>query len=393
MSISNLDKTNYEDLYKSLKEEFNQSKEENDELCKEYESTIQLLTESLENYEKEKKEFQNKISIFENDVKNMKQEKENLIRKNKDKIIDIQCLNEQNEKLNKLLEKYKEEKSIFTNKLVSLENDIVHYQNKIRECEDFIEELKYQLENALEENITMQSEFGNYKLNSIEQLSRKEEEIKQLRDDINSKEIKIKKLSQNPKDIFDIQKVQQRLIKDKKSAPAKRRYSLFENNNYNKLINFQNKQNVFNSPKLIGKSLFINNSNQNNYESSTTPRNYKNNNNYFNCIINSEKKIREAKEKMNGLNTIISTEEINIKNDYKKFEDLVICDEFNINFISKNNLKVIYSNNNDNNDRKIEFEKELKNLIIRIHKRKNELIKLKKYLNEKLSKLEFKIKS
>ena len=286
MSISNLDKTNYEDLYKSLKEEFDQSKEENDELCKEYESTIQLLTESLENYEKEKKEFQNKISIFENDVKNMKQEKENLIRKNKDKIIDIQCLNEQNEKLNKLLEKYKEEKSIFTNKLVSLENDIVHYQNKIRECEDFIEELKYQLENALEENITMQSEFGNYKLNSIEQLSRKEEEIKQLRDDINSKEIKIKKLSQNPKDIFDIQKVQQRLIKDKKSAPAKRRYSLFENNNYNKLINFQNKQNVFNSPKLIGKSLFINNSNQNNYESSTTPRNYKNNNNYFNCIIN-----------------------------------------------------------------------------------------------------------
>ena len=393
MSISNLDKTNYEDLYKSLKEEFDQSKEENDELCKEYESTIQLLTESLENYEKEKKEFQNKISIFENDVKNMKQEKENLIRKNKDKIIDIQCLNEQNEKLNKLLEKYKEEKSIFTNKLVSLENDIVHYQNKIRECEDFIEELKYQLENALEENITMQSEFGNYKLNSIEQLSRKEEEIKQLRDDINSKEIKIKKLSQNPKDIFDIQKVQQRLIKDKKSAPAKRRYSLFENNNYNKLINFQNKQNVFNSPKLIGKSLFINNSNQNNYESSTTPRNYKNNNNYLKCIINSEKKIREAKEKMNGLNTIISTEEINIKNDYKKFEDLVICDEFNINFISKNSLKVIYSNNNDNNDRKIEFEKELKNLIIRIHKRKNELIKLKKYVNEKLSKLEFKIKS
>lgn len=393
MSISNLDKTNYEDLYKSLKEEFDQSKEENDELCKEYESTIQLLTESLENYEKEKKEFQNKISIFENDVKNMKQEKENLIRKNKDKIIDIQCLNEQNEKLNKLLEKYKEEKSIFTNKLVSLENDIVHYQNKIRECEDFIEELKYQLENALEENITMQSEFGNYKLNSIEQLSRKEEEIKQLRDDINSKEIKIKKLSQNPKDIFDIQKVQQRLIKDKKSAPAKRRYSLFENNNYNKLINFQNKQNVFNSPKLIGKSLFINNSNQNNYESSTTPRNYKNNNNYLKYIINSEKKIREAKEKMNGLNTIISTEEINIKNDYKKFEDLVICDEFNINFISKNSLKVIYSNNNDNNDRKIEFEKELKNLIIRIHKRKNELIKLKKYVNEKLSKLEFKIKS
>ena len=55
MSISNLDKTNYEDLYKSLKEEFNQSKEENDELCKEYESTIQLLTESF--MKKKKRNF------------------------------------------------------------------------------------------------------------------------------------------------------------------------------------------------------------------------------------------------------------------------------------------------------------------------------------------------
>ena len=191
--------TDYESKYKSLKEEYEQSKEDNDELCKEYESTIQLLTESVQKFEKEKKDFQNKISKYENDVKNISKEKENLIKKNKDKLIDIQCLNEQNEKLNNLIKKYKEEKSVFDNRIVTLENDVDHYQNKIREYEDFIEELKSQLENALEENITLQTEYETYKLNMGEQLMRKEEEIKDIKNDINYKDKIIKKLSQNPR--------------------------------------------------------------------------------------------------------------------------------------------------------------------------------------------------
>ena len=101
--------------------------------------------------------------------------------------------------MNKLLEKYKEEKTLNSNRIVTLENDVDHYESKIRECEDFIEDLKSKLEIALEENITMQNEYGNYKLKAIEQLSRKEEEIKQLRDDNNSKDIRIKKLSRNSK--------------------------------------------------------------------------------------------------------------------------------------------------------------------------------------------------
>ena len=38
---------NYESLYNNLKEEYEQSKKDNDELFKEYESTIQLLTDSV----------------------------------------------------------------------------------------------------------------------------------------------------------------------------------------------------------------------------------------------------------------------------------------------------------------------------------------------------------
>ena len=155
-SSENQENPDYETLYKSLKEEYEQNKEYNDEICKEYESTIQLLTDSVKKFEKEKKEYDNKIIKYENDVKTFLQEKENLIRKNKDKLIDIQCLTEQNEKMNKLLEKYKEEKTLNSNRIVTLENDVDHYESKIRECEDFIEDLKSKLEIALEENITMQ---------------------------------------------------------------------------------------------------------------------------------------------------------------------------------------------------------------------------------------------
>ena len=137
--------TDFESLYNNLKEEYDQSKKDNDEICKEYESTIQLLTDSVESIKKEKKDLQLKLSKIENDQKNFKREKENLIKKNKDKMIDIQCLNEQNDKLNELIKKLKEEKTLFDTKIVTMENDIDHYQNKIREYEDFIDELKIQI--------------------------------------------------------------------------------------------------------------------------------------------------------------------------------------------------------------------------------------------------------
>ena len=381
----------YESLYKSLKEEYEQSKEDNDELCKEYESTIQLLTESVQKFEKEKKEYQNKILKFENDVKIMNKEKENLIKKNKDKIIDIQCLNEQNEKLNILIKKYKEEKSIFDTRIVTLENDVDHFQNKIREYEDFIDELKSQLENALEENITLQNEYETYKLNMGEQMLRKEEEIKDIINDNKYKDKVIKKLSQNSQEKIDIKNLQQKLINDKKIIPVKRRFSVLENN-FNK-INIPNFQildtNSYNNNRKINGR--INLKENSFYSGMNTPKD-SDVNKYFKCntLINTEKKIEKRKNEMNGLNTVATKQNNDNKNNNinKKFEQLIICEENNIFIINNNkyNYDDIYNNYNN---RKNEFEKELKNMMINIQKRKNTLSNLKRQINEKMAKLEF----
>ena len=381
----------YESLYKSLKEEYEQSKEDNDELCKEYESTIQLLTESVQKFEKEKKEYQNKILKFENDVKIMNKEKENLIKKNKDKIIDIQCLNEQNEKLNILIKKYKEEKSIFDTRIVTLENDVDHFQNKIREYEDFIDELKSQLENALEENITLQNEYETYKLNMGEQMLRKEEEIKDIINDNKYKDKVIKKLSQNSQEKIDIKNLQQKLINDKKIIPVKRRFSVLENN-FNK-INIPNFQildtNSYNNNRKINGR--INLKENSFYSGMNTPKD-SGVNKYFKCntLINTEKKIEQRKNEMNGLNTVATKQNNDNKNNNinKKFQQLIICEENNIFIINNNkyNYDDIYNNYNN---RKNEFEKELKNMMINIQKRKNTLLNLKRQINEKMAKLEF----
>ena len=381
----------YESLYKSLKEEYEQSKEDNDELCKEYESTIQLLTESVQKFEKEKKEYQNKILKFENDVKIMNKEKENLIKKNKDKIIDIQCLNEQNEKLNILIKKYKEEKSIFDTRIVTLENDVDHFQNKIREYEDFIDELKSQLENALEENITLQNEYETYKLNMGEQMLRKEEEIKDIINDNKYKDKVIKKLSKNSQEKIDIKNLQQKLINDKKIIPVKRRFSVLENN-FNK-INIPNFQildtNSYNNNRKINGRI---NLKENSFYSGTNTPKDSDVNKYFKCntLINTEKKIEKRKNEMNGLNTVATKQNNDNKNNNinKKFEQLIICEENNIFIINNNkyNYDDIYNNYNN---RKNEFEKELKNMMINIQKRKNTLLNLKRQINEKMAKLEF----
>jgi len=373
----------YEILYKNLKEETDKNKEINDEIFKEYDSTIQLLTENAQKFEKEKKDYQNKISKIEIDIKNIKQEKENLIKKNKDKLIDIQCLNQQNESLNKLVKKYKEEKIAFDSKIVTLENDVEHYQNKIREYEDFIEELKSQLESALEENITLQTEFETYKLNTVEQLIRKEEEIKEIKNDINYKDNLIKKLSQNPEEKFNIKNLQQKLIKEKKIINTKRRFSVFESNfmkigtpNFSNFPNSKNK-----NGKINGNNYFKENSfNSGIY----TPKDIKiNNSDKKNKLVNSEKK-HEINKEMNGLNTI--GQKLNNKNVIKKFDILSICNEENNFYINSN------YNKNNNINRKNEFEKELKNMMISIQKRKNILLNLKQQINEKLLKLEFRKK-
>ena len=185
---------NFEELYNKLKEEFESSKKDNDELCKEYESTIEMLSESVESFKKEKEILEKKLSKLEQEQKNFKKEKESLMNKNKDKIADIQSLNKQNDRLSNEVKKLREEKLLFDSKIVTLENDNEHFQKKIREYEALAEDLENQLESALEENITLQTEYETFKQTTGDQLIRKDEEIRDIKNDLINKDKFIQKL-------------------------------------------------------------------------------------------------------------------------------------------------------------------------------------------------------
>ena len=114
--------------------------------------------------------------------------------KNKDKIVDIQNLNKQNDRLSNEVKRLKEEKTLFDSKIVTLENDNEHYQNKIREFEALAEDLENQLESALEENITLQTEFETFKQTIGDQLIRKDEELRDFKNDLMNKDKFIQRL-------------------------------------------------------------------------------------------------------------------------------------------------------------------------------------------------------
>ena len=194
-----MSKRNFEQLYYTLKDEYNQMQKDNNDIYKEYESTIQMLTDSI-------KELQNQRSAMTKKLSEIEKEKENLQRKNHDKIIDIQDLNKQNEKLNQEINKIKEDKRIKDTKIIILENDTEHFQKLIRQNEAIIDELNIKLEEALEDNITIQTEFEIYRQIMGEQLMRKEEELKEIKNDMFSKNMMIKKLRNKKIEISPIKK-------------------------------------------------------------------------------------------------------------------------------------------------------------------------------------------
>ena len=202
--------TDYEKKYNSLKQEYDQYKLDNDEICKEYESYIKELTESIETFKKEKINLQSQVSQLETDQKNFEKEKDSLLSRNKDKISDIQNLNKQIEKLKSELKKIKEEKNLVKDKIIALETDNDHYQNKLRQDEALIEDLNSQLESALEENITLQTEFELYKQHNEEALIRKDQEIKDFQNDIINKEKIIQRL--NDKRVNNLKELKQKLL-------------------------------------------------------------------------------------------------------------------------------------------------------------------------------------
>jgi len=440
---------NYEKLYNDLKVEFDQAQKDNDEICKEYESTIQMLTESVNNYQKEKDSFQSRISQLEKDIKKYEKEKETLTNRNKDKIIDIQNLNKMNEKLKDDMKKISDEKHLIKSKIIALENDNDHYMSKLRQNDALIEDLTNQLESALEENITLQTEFELYKQQNEEALIRKDQEIKDFQNDISNKEKIIKRLNDKrasirelkqkfllPKDMIDqyqrkltnsipLEELQKNFEKDKEKEKEKNNSNLYIKSTsclgegklvtpvsntstkyppkffeiYRKSIRddqmqmIQKKDTIKQNLELKKKS--SNNINDNKIIVKKSSKNISDNeedkekDNIFSKVSTlKEDTIVDLKDVIDDKNNKDEIEDDDSSvSDKKCFEDLVICDEKDFNIIP---IKKLMNQNKKTNNKKL--EEYLKSLLLITQKRKEALINHQKANNKKLEKIGIKLR-
>ena len=427
---------NYEKLYNELKIECNQMKEDNDEICKEYELTIQMLSDSINKYQKEKESYQIKISNLENDLKKYEKEKESLINKNKDKILDIQDLTKTNDKLKEELNKILEEKHLTKTKIISLENANEHYESKLRQNEALIEDLSNQLESALEENITLQTEFEIYKQQNEEILIRKEQEIKDAQNDISNKEKIIKRLNDKRASIREL-KLKFQLTNDFTKEYQRNLTASVPNTYEERTIEKSNdkKEQILKSQIIDeGKDLVTPLSNSTTKYPSKFMEIYRKSigrgNNPFNKIVQKKeslKKVDDLTSKISNVNIddnllfsnipgglskvntlkdetfieenpnqngkeeieedLIDNDNESTGSDKKCFEDLVICDEKDFTFIP---IQKLMNENKNKKDKKLVDN--LKNMLALIQKRKEILINHQKMNNMKLEKLGYKIK-
>ena len=434
---------NYEKLYNDLKAEFDQAQKDNDEICKEYESTIQMLTESVNNYQKEKDSFQSRISQLEKDIKKYEKEKETLTNRNKDKIIDIQNLNKMNEKLKDDMKKISDEKHLIKSKIIALENDNDHYMSKLRQNDALIEDLTNQLESALEENITLQTEFELYKQQNEEALIRKDQEIKDFQNDISNKEKIIKRLNDKrasirelkqkfllPKDMIEqyqrkltnsipLEELQKNLEKDKEKDKSNPYIKSTSNIGEGKLVtpvsntstkyppkffeiyrksirddNMQKKDTIKQNLELKKKA--SNNINDNKIIVKKSSKNINSDNdedkekdNIFSKVSTlKEDTIVDLKDVIEDKNNKEEIEDDDSSvSDKKCFEDLVICDEKDFNIIP---IKKLMNQNKKTNNNKL--QEYLKSLLLITQKRKEALINHQKANNKKLEKIGIKLR-
>ena len=165
---------NIKEVLNKIISEYADYRIECDEICKEYEETIQLLTDSLERYKSE-------ITKLSNEKEKMKQEQERLTKeleksreKNKEKIKDIEILNNKIDQLEAKFNSIGKKETTLKSKVVTLETDNDHYLNKIHQYEEEVTDLKDNLENTIENLIMTQNDFEKYK-------NKKEEEVERLK--------------------------------------------------------------------------------------------------------------------------------------------------------------------------------------------------------------------
>jgi len=410
---------NYEKLYNDLKAECEQIKNDNDEICKEYELTIQMLSDSVNNFQKEKDNLQSQITNLEKEIKKYEKEKESLTNKNKDKILDIQNLNKANEKLKEEMKKILDEKHLTKAKIIALENDNDHFQNKLRQNDALIEDLTNQLESALEENITLQTEFELYKQKNEETLIRKDEEIKDIQNDLSNKEKIIKRLNDKRASIRELKQKFQIPTDFMRQYQRKLTTSIPGLKDNLKKLKDHTDDKMDKSVIIEENKLITPLSNSSTKYPSKFMEIYRKSiggaNNPVNKIIQKKDSFKKniddkliLKNSSNKLNTLkdetildIESEDKNEKEDIlemdndndstasdkKCFEDLVICDEKDFKIIPIQKLK--HENKKEKNKKLVD---NLKIMLARIQKRKDVLINNQKKNNMKFEKLGIKLR-
>lgn len=165
---------NIKNILNEITKEYADYKIECDEICKEYEETIQLLTDSVEKYKIEITKLNKEKEKMKIEQDKLEKELEKSREKNRDKIKDIEILNNKLDQLQSLFKSINKKETTLKSKVVTLETDNDHYLSKIHQFEEEVSDLKNTLESTIENLITTQNDFEEFK-------NKKEEEIERLK--------------------------------------------------------------------------------------------------------------------------------------------------------------------------------------------------------------------
>ena len=165
---------NIKNILNEITKEYADYKIECDEICKEYEETIQLLTDSVDKYKLEIAKLNKEKEKMKIEQDKLEKELEKSREKNRDKIKDIEILNNKLDQLQSLFKSINKKETTLKSKVVTLETDNDHYLSKIHQFEEEVNDLKTNLESTIESLITTQNDFEEFK-------NKKEEEIERLK--------------------------------------------------------------------------------------------------------------------------------------------------------------------------------------------------------------------
>ena len=234
MEISKLKYENagVKDALNKLTIEYNDYRNECDEICKEYEETIQLITESLEKSKFENTKLNTEKEKYKLDYEKSLKELEKSRNKNKEKIKEIEILTNKYEKLEAHIKSINKKETTLKSKVVTLETDNDHYLNKIHQYEEEVTDLKDNLENTIENLITIQTEFEEYKIKKEDEIERLKKTLQEEKENINAL-MKKNKIENNSKE--------ENMDEDKKEF--ERKFSWNESNLNNNIIYDEKKLN------------------------------------------------------------------------------------------------------------------------------------------------------